>query len=237
MDISTLSPNRLLASLSPSDLDLVGPHMRDFELVHGAVLAVAGEDLKQAHFPHSGVISLVVRLIQGETAEVAMVGRGSVYGSSAALSGPAALITGIVESPGTCTVIPSRFLRAAADRSPTFRTTMTQHAQAIFVQAQQSAGCIASHSASSRLARWLLRARDASGSDEFQFTQEFMGQMLGVQRNAVSQVAGTLQDKGLIKFSRAHIRITDVAGLKAAACECYETVEVEMEQRKHGTRH
>jgi CRP-like cAMP-binding protein len=119
----------------------------------------------------------------------------------------------------------------------TFRITLTQHAQAIFVQAQQSAGCIASHSAISRLSRWLLRARDASGCDELQFTQEFLGQMLGVQRNTVSNVASALQDKGLIKFNRAQIRILDVAGLKATACECYETVKNELEHLKCDTLH
>jgi hypothetical protein len=56
--------------------------------------------------------------------------------------------------------------------------------------------------------------------------------MLGVQRNAVSHVASSLKEKGLIKFSRAQIRIMDVAGLKAIACECYETVKSELEQLK-----
>ena len=116
MDISTVSPNRLLADLTPSDFDLIRPHLRDFELVHGAVLAVAGDELKQAYFPHSGVISLVIRLIQGETTEIAMVGRESIYGSSVALGGPTALTTGIVQSPGTCTVIPSRFLRGGGSQ-------------------------------------------------------------------------------------------------------------------------
>ena len=237
MDASIRSPNRLLANLIPSDFDLVKPHLRDFELVHAIVLATAGDELKQAYFPHSGIISLVVRMVQGETTEVAMVGRGSVYGSSAALAGPTALTTGIVQSPGMCSVLPVRWLRAAADHSMTFRITLTQHAQAIFVQAQQSAGCIASHSAISRLSRWLLRARDASGCDELQFTQEFLGQMLGVQRNTVSNVASALQDKGLIKFNRAQIRILDVAGLKATACECYETVKNELEHLKCDTLH
>ena len=96
---------------------------------------------------------------------------------------------------------------------------------------------MASHTAMARLARWLLRARDAAGSDELFFTQEFLGQMLGLQRNAVSYVAGTLKEKGLIKFSRAQVQIMDVAGLKATACECYETVKSELEQLKRSTLH
>jgi CRP-like cAMP-binding protein len=229
------SPNRLLANLAPADYELVEPHLHDFKLAHAVVLAAAGEGLKKAYFPHSGIISLVVRLVHGETTEVAMIGRDSVFGASAALVGPLALTTAIVQSPGTCTALPIKWLKAAAEQSRTFSTTLVRHEQAIFVQAQQSAGCMASHTAMARLARWLLRARDATGSDELFFTQEFLGQMLGVQRNAVSFVAATLRERGLIKFSRARIRIVNVAGLKAMACECYETVKSELEQLKRST--
>jgi CRP-like cAMP-binding protein len=234
MDLSTVSPNGLLASLSSSDLGLVKPHLREHELVHPVVLAAAGEELKQAYFPHSGIISLVVRLSDGGTTEVAMVGRASLFGASGALGGPFALVTAIVQSPGTCSVIPIKRLRVAADQSNTLRMVLIQHAQAIFVQTQQSAGCLAWHSGIARLARWLLRARDVAGTDEFHFTQEFLGQMLGVHRNAISNIASKLQDKRLITFNRAQIRILDVAGLKAAACECYETVRIELEQLKCG---
>jgi CRP-like cAMP-binding protein len=227
------SPNRLVASLSPDDLALVGPHLRTIELVHGKVLTVAGDDLHDAYFPHNGVISLVVRLVRGETTEIAMIGKDSVFGASAAFVGPTALTTGIVQSPGMCSVLSIKRLQAAADQSKTFRTKLALNEEGIFVQAQHAAGCIASHIAIARLAGWLLRARDAADSDQLHFTQEFLGQMLGVQRNAVSFVAGGLKEKGLIRFGRADIRILDVPGLKATACECYETVRVELNRLKH----
>jgi len=225
-------PNRLLANLSPDDFDLVKSHLRTAELTSGTELAAAGNDLLDASFPNTGVISLVVRLADGETTEIAMIGRDSVFGASAALVGPTALTTAIVQSPGAFSTIPIRRLQAAVDQSKTFRTILTRHEQAIFVQARQSAGCLVSHTAFARLARWLLRARDAAGTDELQFTQEFLGQMIGVKRNAVSQVANMLQEKGLIRFNRGHIQIIDVPRLKAQACECYETVRNELDQLK-----
>ena len=87
------SPNRLLANLTPADHEFVRPHLHNLELVHATVLAAAGNELTDAYFPHSGIISLVVRLIQGDTTEVAMIGRDSVLGASAALVGPTALTT------------------------------------------------------------------------------------------------------------------------------------------------
>lgn len=75
-----------------------------------------------------------------------------------------------------------------------------------------------------RLCRWLLRSRDLSQSDTLLFTQEFLAEMLGVNRTSVTVVAHTLQQAGIIKYTRGKIRITNLEGLQDAACECYETV-------------
>jgi CRP-like cAMP-binding protein len=237
MDGAPRSPNRLLANLSPADFELVEPYLRPLELIHTIVVASAGDELKDAYFPHSGIISLVVRPIEGETTEVAMVGRDSIFGASAALGGPLALTTAIVQSPGMCSALPIGRLIEAADLSRTFRTILVRHEQAIFVQAQQAAACIAWHPAPERLARWLLRARDAAGSDELHLSPEFLGQMLGVKRNAASLVAGSLQDKGLVRIGRGQIRIVDAVKLKAAACECYSIVREELEHLKRSMLH
>jgi CRP-like cAMP-binding protein len=84
---------------------------------------------------------------------------------------------------------------------------------------------MATHDVQSRLCRWLLRARDLSGSDDLPFTQEFLAEMLGVRRTSVTAVALTLQQAGLIRYSRGKIRVLDVDGLRDAACECYEVVK------------
>jgi CRP-like cAMP-binding protein len=76
-----------------------------------------------------------------------------------------------------------------------------------------------------RLARWLLRARDLSGSDKLELTQEFLAQMLGVRRSSVSPVANALQQAGFIHYARGHIEILDLNGLKRMSCECYGTVK------------
>jgi CRP-like cAMP-binding protein len=77
----------------------------------------------------------------------------------------------------------------------------------------------------SRFCRWLLRARDLSGGDSLPLTQEFLAEMLGVRRTSVTAVALTLQQAGLIKYSRGNIQISNVEGLRDAACECYEAVK------------
>ena len=104
-------------------------------------------------------------------------------------------------------------------------TTLIRHEQVLFAQAQQSAACNAAHTVEARLARWLLRSRDLTDMDTLPLTQEFLAQMLGVQRSSASLVAHTLQQAGLIQYSRGRIKIANLEGLQDAACECYSTVK------------
>jgi hypothetical protein len=65
------------------------------------------------------------------------------------------------------------------------------------------------------------------GSDEFQLTQEFLSNMLGVRREAVSKAAAALQEKNLIRYSRGTLTILKPASLTALACKCYRTIKRE----------
>jgi hypothetical protein len=75
-----------------------------------------------------------------------------------------------------------------------------------------------------RLARWLLTSADRMESESLNLTQEFLAQMLGVQRSTVTVAAGELQRTGTIGYSRGKINILNRAALTEAACECYEIV-------------
>ena len=224
------STNHLLQSLPGTELEALRPHLEVVELVREAVLVEAGAPLTHVYLPHSGVISLVIRLSQGQTVEVAMVGRDSIFGAAAALDGGISLTDAVVLLPGTASILDVAQLRAPADRSACLRALLVRHEQALFAQALQSAACNAAHSVEARLSRWLLRARDLRGSESLPLTQEFLAQMIGVQRNAVSIVAHALQQAGIISYSRGHIGITDLEGLRETSCECYEAVKAQYER-------
>jgi DNA-binding MarR family transcriptional regulator len=55
-------------------------------------------------------------------------------------------------------------------------------------------------------------------------TQEFLADMLGVQRTTVTAVARSLQEKGVIRYRRGVVDIVDRAGLMALTCECYGVI-------------
>jgi len=61
-------------------------------------------------------------------------------------------------------------------------------------------------------------------SNKMELTQEFLAQMLGVERTSVSVVAGTLQRAGLLTYRRGKIEILNAEEMESAACECYARV-------------
>jgi CRP-like cAMP-binding protein len=219
-----------LSSLAADDFELIRPHLRTVDLVQESVLVEVDETLERAYLPYKGVISIVVKLARGENVQIAMIGRDSIFGAFSALGDATALNSAIVLVPGTAATLDIDRLRTAADRSATFRTILVRHGLAVYAQIQQTAGCNASHTVESRLARCLLQIRDLSGSDKLALTQESMAQIIGARRNSVSLVANTLQQAGFIHYSRGHIEITNLDGLIRTSCECYAAVKAQYDR-------
>ncbi len=216
--------NLLLASLSAVDTAFISPHLKPVHLASQRVLFDAGATVDRVYFPSGSIVSLVVTLSTGEMIEAAMVGKDGIVGASAALDGKISLSRAIVQIGGDAMTCDLDVIRKAAMQSHSLLALLIRHEQTVYAQAQQSAACNATHDVEARLCRWMLRARDLSGSDTLPFTQEFLAEMIGVGRTSVSIVAHTLQQAGLIKYARGRIQIVNLEGLQEAACECYGTV-------------
>jgi CRP-like cAMP-binding protein len=221
------STNHLLQSLPAAEFEILRPHLEFVELVRETVLVQAGAPVTHVYLPQSAVLSMMVRLSEGQSVEVALVGRDSIFGAAAALDDGISLTDAVVRLPGTASILDVGYFRAAADRSGILRTLLARHEQSLIAEAQQSVACNVAHSVEARLSRWLLRARDLTDSENLPLTQECLAQMLGVQRNAVSLVANSLQRAGIIRYSRGQIEIKDVAGLRETSCECYRAVKAQ----------
>ena len=217
--------NLLLSLFSPSDLKRLESHLKPARFEQHYVLFEADEEISHVYFPTSAVVSLVVTLSSGDMIEAAMVGNDGVVGASAALDGKIAPSRGIIQLGGEIVVCDIDALKSIALQSPKMLALLIRHEQAVFAQAQQSAACFATHRVEARLCRWLLRARDLSGSDKLTFTQEYLAEMLGVRRTSVTAVAHTLQEAGLIKYARGKIQIMNAKELQETTCECYASVK------------
>jgi|SRR6516164_390303 hypothetical protein len=75
------SGNRLLATLPAADLDLLMPEFENVALDQDTVLLRAGDAAEHLLFPHSGAISLMVEMANGQTVATALVGREGAIGS------------------------------------------------------------------------------------------------------------------------------------------------------------
>ena len=75
-----------------------------------------------------------------------------------------------------------------------------------------------------------LQTRDLLRSDTLPLTQEFVSQMLGVQRSSVTLVARKLQEAGLIRYRRGHIHALDLDALHDSSCECYGAINAHFQR-------
>ena len=73
--------NKLLASLSQSDLQLLLPYFITLPLPQGTVLVEAGDEVDQVYFPLAGMVSVIVVMREGKAIETATVGREGVIGA------------------------------------------------------------------------------------------------------------------------------------------------------------
>lgn len=216
--------NRLLASLPPEDYALLSAQLSPVELEKGRLLYEPGDDIETVYFPHDCVISLMTLMDSGAAIESVTIGREGAFGLMTAQAPRKALSRAIIQVAGRASRISATAFSQTCRRSPHLMNLVDRHNDALFGHAIQSVACNALHAVEARFCRWLLSCRDRIDTDTVSLTQEFLADMLGVQRTTVTAVAGSLQTKGLIRYRRGVVDILDRAGLEATACECYGTV-------------
>jgi CRP-like cAMP-binding protein len=75
--------NRLLAALPPADLGLLAPHLQQISLKQDAVLVRSGDRNEQVYFPHSGTISFMLDMPNGQTVATSVIGNEGAVGRMA----------------------------------------------------------------------------------------------------------------------------------------------------------
>jgi CRP-like cAMP-binding protein len=235
-DAATLTGNRILDALSQTERDRLVTRMRQVPITPHDMLYEPGDSMRKVYFPIVGVISLMTPLLDDHPIETATVGNEGMVGVHAFLGGgPLGNALAVCQVPGSMLVLDADTFRAEANGTGKLRSVMLAYAQALFAQISQSVACNGAHEIQQRTAKWLLETHDrAGGADEFQLTQEFLSEMLGVRRPSVSVAAGTLQNAGLIEYRRGKITVLDRSGLEEASCECYEAVRTEFSRLMDG---
>jgi CRP-like cAMP-binding protein len=219
--------NRVLQRLTESDpavfADLYD-HLEPVGLVRGAVVGASRSRTEWSYFLESGVVSLVAATSTGHSVEVAIVGREGVAGIADALGQQPLPYRLVVQVPGIAYRVPNEVIREHILTCTTLHGLLMDYSQQMMHQLAQSALCNRFHTSVERLARWLLLTADRAETNQFELTHEFVAQMVGAPRSAVSESAATLREKGIIDYRRGVLTIRNAKKLHKAACECVDAV-------------
>jgi CRP-like cAMP-binding protein len=213
--------NRILQALPPDEYQRIAPELERINLHTAQLLYEQGGPMEFAWFPATGLLSTIVMMEDGSSAEGSAVGHEGLVGLTLALGDTVAVHRVITQVDSESWRIPARNFRLLAADNPGFRELLFRYAVALLQQACRNAACNRLHSVEQRMARWLLFTNDRVGEPEYHLTQTFLAEMLGVERPTVSVTAGRFQRAGLISYKRGRFKILDHERLKEAACECY----------------
>ncbi len=213
--------NRLLAALPAEDYQRLSPHLEPVKLLQHQILFNAGENYKYAYFPSHSIVSTVVTMENGSTTEIGVIGNEGMVGLPIVLNTSYTNSTAIVQVGNGGYRIAAKRLQEEFNRQGALNRLLMHYVQARIIQLGQTAACNRYHHLEQRFARWLLTLRDNLQQDEFQLTQEFISQMLGMRRTGVTEVASKFKKAGIINYKRGTIRIVSQEKLEAHTCECY----------------
>jgi CRP-like cAMP-binding protein len=213
--------NVILLSMIDSDYGSLRPHLEYVSLPNHLVLHEGGGKLEFVYFPNRGLISLVVVMKDGKTAEAGIVGNEGFTGTPAAVGLSRSPLQAIVQITGDGFRVGVTALQDTLESTPHLQLMLSRYAVVQGMQVAQTAACNRLHDIKQRLARWLLMTQDRVDSESLPITHDFLATMLGTDRPSVTLAAGVLQKKKLIEYTRGAVKIVNRKKLEGSACECY----------------
>lgn len=218
------STNYLLAALPAKDYEHCSKKFERVELKYGTTIYKTGATIKHVYFPESGIVSLLSAVEEQTTLEVGIVGSEGMLGLPVFLGVSKSNNIALVQGQGVALrMLAADFVSECVSGEEMTRI-LKLFTYSLMTQTAQSAACNRFHNIDARMARWLLMTHDRMRTGEFQITQEFLSNMVGVRREAVNKAARVFHDDGLISYNRGKLTILDLNRLKAVACECYKVI-------------
>jgi CRP-like cAMP-binding protein len=224
--------NLLLAALPQEERDRLDPFLEwgDHELKQ--VLIEPDEPITYVFFPYDAVTSTIQEYPDGSTIETGLMGVEGMIGIQLWLRMPSTPTRTIIQIAGQGHRITANdFIREIRDNpaSP-LNPLIARYTHAFLSMTSIAAACNRLHPLEQRMCRWLMLTYNRIRKYEFPMRQEFLAQMLGVQRPTVSITAQLLQQAGLLTYKRGQMRLLDPPGLAAGSCACLELMERQMDR-------
>jgi CRP-like cAMP-binding protein len=220
-----IQQNRIVASLPDAHRLRIVRHMEPVDLSVRDVLLQSGDDNDRVYFPTVGLASVVLNLSDGVGVECAAIGAEGWVGAYVFRDLLPAGLVAFQQIAGAALRMSRKVFEQCLADEPQFAARVHRFAAVMLSNAMQTTLCNRLHDATARCARWLLFTRERVGSDELAITQDFLGQMLGSSRSAVTATMSQLESKGFVHRARGSVVICDAEGLRSAACECHDTMQ------------
>jgi CRP-like cAMP-binding protein len=222
--------NRLLSALPAEEFDFLKPHLEALSLSRGDIIFQAGDAIRHVYFPNNGMVSLLSVTEEGQTVEIGFTGFEGMVGLPILLSRNEMPYQAMVQVAADCFRVEAKTILKLFGRCGTFHDVVLRYMYVMLRQVSQTCVCNHFHTIEARLCRWLTVMHEHSRNGHLSLTQEFLSNMLGVQRTSIGMIANTLQNDGIIRYSRGKIEIVDYERLKQCACECFFIIKKEYEE-------
>jgi CRP-like cAMP-binding protein len=222
--------NHLLAALPEAELERLAPALEPVSLPRPTELEGANEEVEFVYFPTTGVASIVSIDESGETVDTAMIGREGMTGIPVFLGTGQTPMRTIVQVPLIALRVRAHVLRTELRREGQLVRLIQRHMQVVMVTMAQLILCNRIHRLDQRAARWLLQVDERVEEEPFRVTQDFLAQMIGAQRPALSVAMRQFKDAGLVQYSRGQISIADRDGLLERSCGCIKVIASEADR-------
>ena len=212
--------NLVLAGLPRMEWDRLEVHLASVELEPGTVLNETS-GTSHIYFPTTASVSWLYLMEDGDTPEIAVVGREGLVGKCKNFGVYAPATQYLVQTPGVAYRMDAALLDREMQNSDTLFRLMMNYAQALFQQMALTIVSSRSQPVEEQLCRRLLLGLDRADCNTIAMTHESLANMLNVRREGISKAAGHLQQEGLITYRRGRITVIDREGLEQRAGECY----------------
>lgn len=220
---AAVADNALIARLAEPGRSHLLSGAEEVPLALSQVLWQAGEPMAHVYFPTRGLVCLIAAGPSQAGLGVAMVGREGMLGIQAVLGSASTRFRAVVRGEGQAWRVATDVFQRHLVRHPATKQLLDRYATFSFNQLATLAQCLSQHEVRPRLACWLLKGQDRTGSNCFRVTQEALGQMLGVRRVSVTAAATALQNRGVIAYRRGDLQVLDRQALERSACGCHRS--------------
>lgn len=216
--------NRILLLLGNREFRALRPRLKRVEMEHHSILHEANRKVERVYFPNNGLISLVVVMSNGKTAEAGVVGNEGVVGLEGLFGIRRSPLREIVQISGSAYSISTQNLEKLFRTHPELPVRLSRFIIVNRMQISQTAACNRLHEVVQRLARWLLMTQDRVDAGLIPMTHDFLAVMLGTDRSSVTEAAGVLQRRQVIEYTRGAVRVINRKALEQLSCECYRLI-------------